>query len=94
MPTSPRSFRSQERKKQREEFRGNCVDRGYDWQWMKISRMVRQQYPVCQVCDDAVAADVDHIVPFNGVNDPLRTDRSNLMAICRKCHNLKTHGPK
>ena len=90
MPKTPATFKSAERKKQREEFRGNCVKRGYDWHWMKISKMYRSQYPVCEVCNDAAADDVDHIVPFNGVNDPLRTDVSNLMSLCRKCHRAKT----
>jgi 5-methylcytosine-specific restriction endonuclease McrA len=45
---------------------------------------------VCQVCHDAVAVDVDHIVPFDGVDDPKRTDWMNLMSICRACHNMKT----
>jgi 5-methylcytosine-specific restriction endonuclease McrA len=90
MPSAPKSFRIEERKKEREEIRGNCVERGYDWHWMKISRMVRQQYPVCQVCNDAASEDVDHIIPFKSVDDPLRTQISNCRAICRKCHNAKT----
>jgi 5-methylcytosine-specific restriction protein A len=90
MPSAPKTFRSSERKKEREQFRGNCVKRGYDWQWMKISKMYRSQYPVCEVCNDAAADDVDHVIPFNGVNDPLRTDWKNLRSICRTCHNRKT----
>lgn len=90
MPKTPATFKSAERKKQREELKGNCVERGYDWQWMKISRMIRQQYPVCQVCNDAPSEDVDHIIPFNGINDPLRTEVANLMSLCRKCHRAKT----
>ena len=90
MPTSPRSFRSQERKQQREQFRGNCVERGYDAHWMRISKMIRAQRPVCEMCNDAPSEDVDHIIPFNGLKDPLRTDVQNLMAICRRCHRAKT----
>jgi 5-methylcytosine-specific restriction endonuclease McrA len=53
--------------------------------------MKRQQTPVCEVCNDAIADDVDHIAPFNGVDDPKRTEWQNLQSICRACHNGKTH---
>ena len=66
--------------------------RGYDNHWAAISRMVRAQHPVCQICENAASVDVDHIIPFRGLRDPLRTDRSNLQAVCRQCHNRKTHG--
>ena len=91
MPSSPRTFRSKERKKEREEFRGSKQSRGYGGEWERISRMKRQQTPVCEVCNDATADDVDHIVPFNGVADPKRTEWQNLQSICRRCHNGKTH---
>ena len=92
MPSAPKTFRSSERKKEREQFRGNCAERGYDWHWMKISKMYRDSHPVCEVCRNAIAEDVDHKDGFNGINDPRRTDVSNLQSICRACHNKKTHG--
>lgn len=90
MPKSPPVFRQKERRREKEQLRGNCGERGYDAHWHRISKAHRQQYPVCQVCNNATADDVDHIVPFSGLNDPLRTDRQNLQSICRKCHNSKT----
>jgi 5-methylcytosine-specific restriction endonuclease McrA len=92
MPSSPKTFRSSERAKEREQFRGSKQSRGYGGEWERISRMKRQQTPVCEVCNDATADDVDHIVPFNGVHDPKRTEWQNLQSICRRCHNGKTHG--
>lgn len=88
MPTAPRSFRAEERK--RDQYRGTKQQRGYGGEWERISKTIRQEFPVCQVCNNAPSVDVDHIVPFIGLKDPLRTDKSNLQAICRKCHNLKT----
>lgn len=90
MPKAPKSFRESERKAEREQQRGNCVQRGYDWQWMQISKMKRQRDPVCEYCHEAVAEDVDHVIPFKGINDPLRTDWNNLRSTCRKCHAAKT----
>lgn len=90
MPKAPKVFRQKERRREREESRGNCVQRGYDWEWMKISKLYRQSHAVCEICNDAVAVDVDHIIPFRGVGDPLRTDWHNLQAVCRSCHRRKT----
>lgn len=92
MPSSPNTFRSKERAKEREQFRGSKQSRGYGGEWERISLLKRQQCPVCEVCNDATADDVDHIIPFNGVNDPKRTEWQNLQSICRACHNGKTHG--
>jgi 5-methylcytosine-specific restriction endonuclease McrA len=33
---------------------------------------------------------VDHIVPFRGLDDPLRLLRSNLQGLCVVCHQAKT----
>ena len=90
MPHAPKSFKHELRQQQREQYRGTKQQRGYGGEWERISKMKRQQTPVCEVCTDAPADDVDHIVPFNGLNDPLRTDWSNLQSICRACHRVKT----
>lgn len=90
MPNAPKTFRSTERRKEREELRGSSVERGYDARWNRISKMYRAQHPVCEHCNDAASDDVDHIVPFKGINDPLRTDMNNLQALCRSCHVRKT----
>ena len=91
MPSAPKTFRSTERKREKEQFRGSKQSRGYGGEWERISRMKRAECPVCEVCNDAAADDVDHVIPFNGVNDPLRTEWQNLRSICRRCHNDKTH---
>lgn len=91
MPNKPPTFRPRAAQTH-EQIRGNCVERGYNWQWMQISKAFRAQHPVCQMCNDAVSEDVDHIKPFKGLKDPLRTDVSNLQSLCRRCHNIKTRG--
>ena len=92
MARSARVFRQQERRAERDAARGTNKQRGYDEAWNRISRLKRDRQPVCEVCHDAAAEDVDHIIPFNGLADPLRTEWSNLQSICRQCHNKKTHG--
>ena len=91
MAWSTPTFGGVRRKAAVDAARGTNKQRGYDEHWARISRMVRQDRPVCEVCHDAAATEVDHIIPFNGPADPLRTQWSNLQSICRQCHNKKTH---
>ena len=86
MPKAAKTFRGNQR------FRGTKQQRGYGGEWERISKLKRQRDPLCEVCQAAPAEDVDHIIPFKGVSDPLRTDWSNLQSICRACHQRKTHG--
>lgn len=72
--------------------RGTSTKRGYDYTWKKVSQRIRAERPVCEVCNDAVSEDVDHIIPFKSITDPLRLMPGNLRAICRACHNRKTNG--
>ena len=92
MATAPRVFRQAERRAERDAARGTNKQRGYDEQWNRVSRLKRDRQPICEVCGDAPAVDVDHIKPFRGIADPLRLDWDNLQSICRQCHNKKTHG--
>ena len=94
MPESAPIHGQPERRKQREQARGTPAERGYDYEWSKVSARIRREEPVCQICNDAPSEDVDHIIEFQGIDDPLRMDRNNLRAVCRACHNKKTHGRK
>jgi 5-methylcytosine-specific restriction protein A len=87
MPTTPKTFQPRRPKIDR---RGTKQQRGYGGEWERISKMVRAQHPVCQICNAAPSVHTDHIQPFNGINDPLRTDHSNLQALCLDCHHTKT----
>lgn len=90
MPTSPQTFRPKQQKRATQERKGTKQERGYGGEWERISRMVREQYPVCQICNAAPSDHTDHIQPFNGPLDPLRTDHANLQAVCVACHVKKT----
>jgi len=95
MPTKARRHRSTANRiasvDTRERRRGTNKQRGYDHQWAQISRMKRDTSPICEVCRIEAATEVDHIKPFDGPDDPLRTDWSNLQSICKPCHRKKTH---
>lgn len=89
MPTTPPTLNSLRPAAQRQR-NGTKQQRGYGRDWEKISLLKRQQTPVCEVCRAAPATEVDHIIPFKGIADPLRTDWDNLQSICSACHSKKT----
>lgn len=69
--------------------RRNTKQYGYDNAWRKLSERVRKEQPLCQTCEkDGIvtpAEDVHHVVPIDEA-PWLRLDRSNLMAVCKACH--------
>jgi len=92
MPTSPQRFNQKERKREAYRRKGTKQERGYGGVWEKLSLMKRASCPVCEVCNNSTATQVDHIVPFDGENDPLRLEWTNLQSICQECHTRKTRG--
>jgi 5-methylcytosine-specific restriction endonuclease McrA len=34
--------------------------------------------------------DVDHIIPFESIDDPRRLDWNNLQSLCARCHDRKS----
>ena len=84
MPNAPGTFKQD---KPRREM--TSAERGYDHQWAKLSKLKRQQCPVCEDCRQETSAQVHHITPFDGVSDPLRTRWSNLVALCKACHQKR-----
>ena len=65
------------------------VERGYGSDWDDLSRRYRANHPMCEEClrhDRFTAArEVHHVVPI-AVDPSRRLDWSNLMAVCRGCH--------
>ena len=70
-------------------------ERGYDTRWEKLRQAKKAANPLCEMCLNRgitkAMDDVDHIIPFNGKDDPKRLEWVNLMSLCRRCHNDKTH---
>lgn len=66
------------------------------WKHLRLKKMMNN--PVCEVCQNCLATEVDHIVPFStGITDKqklrLGFDILNLQSICHDCH-LTKHGKK
>lgn len=57
--------------------------------WLAIRQLVLSEQPVCQHCNRAFANQVDHILP-RSINRSLELERSNLQALCQRCHSAKT----
>ena len=75
--------------------RGTQKQRGYGSSWRRLRGWFIKRYPLCAHCEakgkTTAATDVDHIKPFQGINDPLRLATSNLQSLCTKCHYDKHH---
>lgn len=82
------------RQSKSERERPSSRERGYDWQWEQLSEQFRIQNPLCEHCQSIgrlePAREVDHIIPFQSHDDPLRLDWNNLQGLCRTCHAKKT----
>lgn len=70
--------------------RRNSRQRGYDTQWEKVRKQHLSAHPLCKRCEDAgrtvVATMVHHIKAIRDGGP--RLDRSNLMSLCRDCHEM------
>jgi len=74
-------------------LRGSAAARGYDSAWQKLRKQIlRRDKGLCQQCLKQgklrPARMVDHVVPkFECGTDA----EENLQAICKNCHDAKTH---
>lgn len=89
--------RCAEHAKERTVRRGTRQERGYGTDWERLRRWFKTQpqSALCRPCKAkglirAAGRDVDHIIPFDGLDDPLRLDPDNLQGICDDCHKAKT----
>lgn len=101
MANAPKIFR-RGKQKPRRDTRKSASKLGYDWRWYKLRNDYIAENPICEHCagkgittgPKESRLEVDHIVPFDGIDDPLRLDRDNLQTLCRSCHATKTHSDK
>lgn len=91
-----RGGRCPQHAKEHERARGSRHARGYDAAWTRLrdAFMARPENQLCVECSAegrvTVAQDADHVVPFMGLDDPLRLSAANLRPLCRHHHNLHT----
>ncbi len=96
MATAPKMFgkKKASKPKPRNDRRESAHKRGYDRRWYKLRNAYINEHPLCEHCERrgeiTPATEIDHIKPFDGLNDQLRLDPSNLQALCRSCHAAKT----
>ena len=69
--------------------------RGDRWKRTKKQVLIRDEFK-CRKCGKAGRLEVDHIIPLHLIEDKLMEDpklafdKTNLQALCRPCHFLKT----
>ena len=77
-----------------DQVRGTRTERGYSNRWLKVSKLYRQEHPLCVMCEKKgilkLAECVDHIIAVSGPDDPLFYEPSNWQSLCHSCHSEKT----
>ncbi len=64
--------------------------RHYSGSWSRLSKALRQNHPLCQVCGVLPSEQVHHVVPVQ-VDRRLMLDPRNLVVCCRACHEKLDH---
>ena len=73
--------------------RTDAVDQHDPPLWMRELVILRDQHCIFPYCaTDARSCDLDHIVPYRPGGPPGQTNPDNLAPLCRRNHNIKTHG--
>ena len=94
-PMRPPYGHPRENRQVRDRTHGSRTQRGYDEHWQRLRAwFIRQPENVlCHLCEAEgfvkLAREVDHIVPFRNVRDPLRLDANNLQSLCVRHHREK-----
>ncbi len=68
--------------------RAKEVWRDYGSQWRFIRARVLKAEPICRICNDAQATEVDHIKPLK---EGGTHDINNLRPLCKSCHSRRTY---
>ncbi len=93
MPTAPKTNKPKKVFKV-DIQRASASSRGYDRNWRNARIAYLRKNPLCEKCKaegvTKQALDIDHITPLSEGGKRLSFD--NMMALCRRCHNAKTHG--
>jgi 5-methylcytosine-specific restriction endonuclease McrA len=90
MPNAPRRYRPS--RPAYTSTRPTSSQRGYLDGWPELRDYYKAAHPYCEDCPYPRASyvEVDHIIPFDGMDDPLRLDEDNLRTRCRRHHAAKT----
>lgn len=92
MPKGPGTHKPGGKRKTKSTARheGTRTQRGYDNNWLKLSRLCLTDEPYCRYCarDGRVTlAEVsDHIIPIT-IRPDLRLVRENIQSLCKLCHD-------
>ena len=84
-----RASRCADCKRIKERERPTRTQRGYNYQWMKLSRIIRQEHPYCSIAGcKSLDLTVDHIISLSEA-PWLKLEITNLQVLCRKHNSQK-----
>ena len=70
----------------KEKMRPTRAQRGYDYEWAKLSKQMRELQPWCSRCLRTEDLTLDHITPLSAGG---RSVYSNVQVLCRRCNSEK-----
>lgn len=70
----------------RDELRGTRTERGYDNDWLRLSRAAIKQQPWCSECGSGEDLTADHVIPLGQGG---LSEKSNVRVLCRRCNGRK-----
>jgi len=74
-----------------ERSRSGHTGRGSGRPWQRVSRALRANRPLCEVCMVKPSTEVHHKIKWNDSVEG-RLDPRNLVACCRSCHEILERG--
>jgi 5-methylcytosine-specific restriction protein A len=80
--------RERSRRRRADPDRGQRVALYHKKRWLTTRSKVLARDPICKVCNQRLATEVDHIVPLSQGGDPW--DLGGLQGICGPCHRVKS----
>lgn len=90
MPNSPTTHKPGRRTPSTARHTLTRTQRGYDNNWLRLSRLCLAEEPLCRHCRElgqrTRATVSDHIVPVQ-IRPDLRLVRSNVQSLCKPCHD-------
>jgi 5-methylcytosine-specific restriction protein A len=92
-PTTRKTGREKQARREYDQRRGKTTDRGYGWDWQQFRAQLQQEHPLCHDCLDQgrvePATDYHHIVKVR--DDPTRKlDPTNIRPLCKRHHDVRT----
>jgi 5-methylcytosine-specific restriction protein A len=92
-PTTRKTGREKQARREYDQRRGSARARGYDTAWDAYSLQIRRDNPLCVWClERGIVKPSEHVHHIQTLADhpELKYEPTNTIAICKQCHDAAT----